>query len=273
MKDKPDMDRAKTKFEEMLPAEIVAQIKGVSIAYLPVGSMEWHGPHMAMGMDTAHAYAVAQGLAERLGGAVLPPLYIGTERPRSSETLKKIGFTGSEEIVGMDFPNNSVKSMYWPEELFRAIITQQVAFLCEAGFQTVVIVNGHGADNQIAALNELADALSRRTGARVLAQFVLSGGCGVGVGHAGLLETSVMMATVPDGVDLSALPPKPRKLKNVDFAVVDSETFTKGGNEDFTVRYDPRDASADTGRRIIDFEVDRCAKALADSMERSLHHK
>ena len=65
------MDKAKTKFEEMLPAEIIAQTKGASIAYLPVGSMEWHGPHMGMGMDTAHAYAVALGIAQELGGAVL----------------------------------------------------------------------------------------------------------------------------------------------------------------------------------------------------------
>ncbi len=262
------MDKVKTKFEEMLPAEIIAQTKGASIAYLPVGSMEWHGPHMGMGMDTAHAYAVALGIANKIGGAVLPPLYIGTELPRSPETLKKIGFTGKEKVVGMDFPNNSVKSMYWPEELFRTIIAQQVLFLSETGFQTIVIVNGHGADNQIGALNELADTLSQQTGARVIAQFVLFEDCGVGVGHAGLLETSVMMATVPDGVDLTALPPKPVRLRNTDFAIVDSETFAHGGNKDFTVRYDPRDASADTGRRIIAYEIERCAEALREAIKR-----
>lgn len=262
------MDKAKTKFEEMLPAEIIAQTKGASIAYLPVGSMEWHGPHMGMGMDTAHAYAVALGLAERLGGAVLPPLYIGTERPRSPETLKKVGFTGSEQVVGMDFPSNTVKSMYWPEELFRAILAQQVLFLCETGFQTVVIVNGHGADNQNEALNELAETLSQQTSTQVIAQFILFDDCGVGVGHAGLLETSVMMETVPDGVDLGALPAKPEKLKNTDFAIVDSDTFVHGGNEDFTVRYDPRDASADTGRRIIAYEIERCAEALREAIKR-----
>ena len=168
----------------------------------------------------------------------------------------------------MDFPNNSVKSMYWPEELFRAIITQQVLFLSETGFQTIVIVNGHGADNQIAALDELAETLSQQTGVQVIAQFVLFDDCGIGVGHAGLLETSVMMATVPDSVDLSALPSKPEKLKNTDFAIVDSETFAYGGNEDFTVRYDPRDASADTGRRIIAYEIERCIEALRETSKR-----
>lgn len=257
------MDR-KIRFEEMLPAELDALVRGISIAYLPVGSMEWHGPHMAMGMDTAHAYAVALRLARKLGGAVMPPLYIGTECVRSPETLKKIGFNGNEHIVGMDFPKNSVRSMYWPEELFRAIVRQQAAFLCDMGFKTVVIVNGHGADNQIAELHDIAAQLTDETGANVIAQFVLFNECGVGVGHAGLLETAVMQALVPQGVDLSALPLKPEKLKNVDYAIVDSETFVSGGNDDFTVRYDPRDASTETGRQIIEYEIERCAKLLAD---------
>ena len=258
------MDNKKIKFEEMLPTELTALISNESVAYIAIGSMEWHGPHMAMGMDTAHAYAVALGLAKKLGGAVMPPLYIGTECPRSSETLKKIGFTGSEQIMGMDFPKNSLESMYWPEELFRELIYQQAAFLCCMGFKVIVIVNGHGADNQVAVLKEVAATLSAETGARVIAQFILFEECGVGVGHAGLLETSVMQALVPQGVDLNELPAKTEKLKNIDYAIVDSETFMSGGNEDFTVRHDPRDANAATGRRVIEYEIERCAQALAD---------
>ena len=256
------IENKKIKFEEMIPAELEALIKGRSIVYLPVGSMEWHGPHMAMGMDTAHAYGVALGLAKKLGGAVMPPLYIGTECLRTPETLKKVGFHGDEKIVGMDFPKNSMPSMYWLEELFRAIIRQQTAFLCGMGFRTVVIVNGHGADNQITVLNEVASELSQQTGAHVVALFILFEECGVGVGHAGLLETAVMQALVPEGVKLEALPAKPAKLKNVDYAIVDNETFISGGNEDFTVRYDPRDASAETGRKIIEYEINRCADIL-----------
>jgi len=252
----------KYRFEEMLPSELNNIIKEKSIAYLPVGSMEWHGPHMAMGMDTAHAYAVALGLAEKLGGVVFPPLYIGTECMRSPETLKKIGFSGHEEIVGMDFPENTLKSMYWPEDLYREIMKQQITFLCNMGFRTVVIVNGHGADNQIRVLNELSEQLSEETGSRVIAQFILFEDCGIGVGHAGLLETSVMLALKPEGVDLGQLPKKPQKLKNTDYAIVDSETFNFGGNQDFTVIHDPRDADAQIGRKVIEYEINRCAEEI-----------
>ncbi len=254
----------KIKFEEMLPAELGAVIQGVSIAYLPVGSMEWHGPHMGMGMDTINAYAVALGVAEKLGGAVLPPLYMGTERRRSPETLKRIGFTGNEEITGMDFPKNSLRSMYWPEALFQAILRQQALFLCEMGFRTVVFLNGHGADNQVAALEDLSAELSTETGSRVLSLFVLAEGCGAGIGHAGLAETAIMQSLAPNGVDLSFLPAKPVKLKNVDHAIVDGETFAAGGNGDFTVRHDPRDATAALGREIVAYEIRHCAESIAN---------
>lgn len=252
----------KLKFEEMLPGELNRIIEGESIVYLPLGSMEWHGPHMAMGMDTVHAYAIAIGLAKKLGGAVMPPLYIGTENQRSPEVLRNIGFSGEEQIIGMDFPKNTIKSMYWPENLFRDIVKQQITFLCNMGFRNVIIMNGHGASNQIRILNELAEMLSAEYNSRVISQFILFNDCGVGIGHAGLLETSIMQALIPDGVDLKQLPLKPQKLKNTDFAIVDSDTFNFGGNEDFTVIHDPRDANAEIGQKIIEFEIERCAEEI-----------
>lgn len=246
----------------MLPGELNNIIKEKCIVYLPIGSMEWHGPHMAMGMDTTHAYTISLGLAEKLGGVVMPPLYIGTESQRSPETLKKIGFSGQEQIVGMDFPKNTIKSMYWPEDLFRAIIKQHITFLCNMGFRTVIIVNGHGSDNQIRVLSELAESLSAESSSRIIAQFIIFNDCGIGVGHAGLLETSVMQALIPDGVDLEQLPKEPLKLKNIDYAIVDSDTFDFGGNHDFTVIHDPRNSNAQIGRKIIEYEINRCAKEI-----------
>jgi len=256
----------KVKFEEMIPSELQAIIQGVSIAFLPVGSMEWHGPHMGMGMDTINAYAVALGAARRLGGAVMPPLYIGTESLRSPETLRKIGFDGNEDIIGMDFPKNSIRSMYWPEDLFRAVIRQNICCLLSMGFRTVAVINGHGADNQVTALQDIGSEISTQTGSQVIPMFILYEECGVSIGHAGLAETSVMLALAPEGVEISALPLKPEKLKNVDYAIVDNETFTLGGNRDFTVRYDPRDATAKMGFDILAYEINRCVTTLIDKL-------
>ena len=81
----------KIKFEEMFPDELLEVIREKRPVYLPVSPMEWHGPHMGMGTDAVHAYAVAERLAERIWGAVYPALYIGTDSKRDRISLKKAG--------------------------------------------------------------------------------------------------------------------------------------------------------------------------------------
>jgi creatinine amidohydrolase len=252
----------KIRFETMLPDELLAERDRSGIAYLPVGSMEWHGPHMAMGMDTLNAYAVAQGAAQQTGGVVLPPLYIGTETPRSPQVLQKLGFTGEEHIVGMDFPKNSVKSFYWPKELFEQILRCQAQMLCDMGFCHIVLLNGHGADQQVEILARIARELTCSTQKTVQALFALFDDCGVGVGHAGLVETAIMQYLCPQGVELGRLPSRPQKIYTAQYGIADSETFEKGPTADFSVRYDPRDATPALGEKLVAHAVRRCVEQV-----------
>ena len=57
-------------FELMRPGEFLEERERFSVAYLPVGPLEWHGPHMPFGTDPLNAQAVARGVAERIGGVV-----------------------------------------------------------------------------------------------------------------------------------------------------------------------------------------------------------
>lgn len=180
----------------MVPAELLEAVNGRSLVYQPVGSMEWHGPHMGMGMDTINAHAVALEAARRTGGVVMPPLYIGTETPRSPETLRKLGFSGDERVVGMDFPQNSVASFYWPPDLFEAIIRRQTQMLLEMGFSQVVLLNGHGADAQVEILERVSRELSVQSGRCVMTIMALFDGCGAGLGHAGLAETAINNSSI-----------------------------------------------------------------------------
>ena len=41
----------KVLYEELLPEECVQRIKEMPVAYLPLGTLEWHGPHMPLGAD------------------------------------------------------------------------------------------------------------------------------------------------------------------------------------------------------------------------------
>ena len=252
----------------MVPDELIKEKCENALVYLPVGSLEWHGPHMGMGVDTFNAYEVSKLAARKTGGVVVPPVYMGTEMRRSPEALKKIGFDGSENIVGMDFPKNSLKSLYWPQKIFEEIMVQYIEMLIDAGYRLIVIVNGHGADNQVEILMRLAKEYSETTQATVIYTFALPEECGLPTGHAGLAETAVTSYLCPPCVELGKLPAKPQKLKNTDYAIVDSETFTDGPNEDFTVRYDPRDATAGAGKKF----VKKTAEIISAQVKEILNH-
>ena len=41
----------KVLYEELLPEELVQRVQEMPVAYLPLGTLEWHGPHMPLGAD------------------------------------------------------------------------------------------------------------------------------------------------------------------------------------------------------------------------------
>jgi len=63
-------------FELMRPPQIVEARRRCPVAYLPLGPLEWHGPHTPMGTDAIHAHRVAVETARRVshgGLAHIPP--------------------------------------------------------------------------------------------------------------------------------------------------------------------------------------------------------
>ena len=68
------------RFDRMVPSQIVARRKDCNLAYLPVGSLEWHGPHMPFGTDYFTVAYVAEESAKRFGGVAFPPIYYGDVR-------------------------------------------------------------------------------------------------------------------------------------------------------------------------------------------------
>jgi creatinine amidohydrolase/Fe(II)-dependent formamide hydrolase-like protein len=68
------------RFDRMVPPTIVARRDQCSLAYLPVGSLEWHGDHMPFGTDYFTVTHIAEEAARRFGGVVFPPIYYGDVR-------------------------------------------------------------------------------------------------------------------------------------------------------------------------------------------------
>ena len=255
-------------FEMLRPHEILAEKARCSIVYLPVGPLEWHGPAMPYGTDPLAAWHAAVQAARRTGGVVLPPLYVGTERERSAKLLRDAGFEDdSQYIVGMDMPNNTMKSLYWPEEVFGVMVREYLRLLVAQEYKLIVLVNGHGATGQIETLNRLAIEFSNTTASRVIVAM------GLGhfdpddqdMGHATRLETSIQMHIDLDNVDLSQLPAKPEKLRSSDWGIIDGFTFDGNPPEDQCVVYDPRDATAEMGAKYLAAGVDTLVRAVTQA--------
>src|SRR5215218_7698357 len=64
--------RRKARLEEMFTWEIATAMAEVPLCYLPVGTLEWHGEHAAVGLDALKAHAVCIRAADRSGGLVAP---------------------------------------------------------------------------------------------------------------------------------------------------------------------------------------------------------
>ena len=250
------------RYELMRPQEIVAARARAAVAYLPIGPMEWHGPHMAVGMDMLHAHAMALSAARKAGGVVLPPLPLGTETITTPERLRHRGFTGAERIYGMDYPGFAPPSLYIEESAFGLIVREVVRGLKRQEFRVIVLVNGHGAANHRDVLTRLALEESEPGRAAVLLTGYLYDTRYRG--HAELGETSFLLACHPEAVDLSALPPEPAPLDYRVYGILDKPTVAGEPTPGFVVckEQDPRHASAEQGRADLEFESDRIAQKV-----------
>jgi len=255
----------------LFPDEVEEARSRTGLVVLPVAPIEWHGPHLAMGCDGLLAHAFARRISRDMRCPYFPPLYLSTERERRPAVLTSLGFTGTEFIEGMDFPANPIKSAYVKEEVFSIAVRGAVDALLERmGFQAVVIVNGHGADNQKGVLDRLCAEYNSRGKRRLMWVYpgfprsLVAGS----IGHAAAEESSMLSATWPDCVDLSRLPAT-GPLRNIDHAIVDGDSFDGSPTKDFTVReeQDPRRHTDQAKGMAL---VDEAAKEAVEDIRRFL---
>ena len=87
------------RLELLRPEEIEQDRKDSGVLYLPLGPLEWHGPHIPYGFDALNAYNMAIELAKKMGGLVLPCLYLGAASIVSKKKLTDICFNQDDYIV------------------------------------------------------------------------------------------------------------------------------------------------------------------------------
>ena len=111
----------KVLYEELLPEEYVQRIKEMPVAYLPLGTLEWHGPHMPLGADGIQSKELFVRVAEKIGGVVLPMLFMGPDRVFDDWGTVFYGMDiNTEGALNTYYAQQMKGSAYWMEKgLFR----------------------------------------------------------------------------------------------------------------------------------------------------------
>lgn len=129
----------KVQFEEMFPWELAQAMMQAPICYLPLGVLEWHGEHSAVGLDGIKAHAVCVKAARRSGGVVVPTLWWGADQredlPDGSYLTGGIEHGERYHVPG---------SMFWIRpETFRHLLLDIYEAVRRRGFSVIIAVAGH----------------------------------------------------------------------------------------------------------------------------------
>jgi creatinine amidohydrolase len=233
--------------EEMTSPQIRRAIEeGYKTIIVPAGSIEQHGRHLPIGMDTMGGYLMALSIAEGLGHTLVAPVI----RPGCSD--HHMAFSGTITISA---------------ELLKEICRAYCRCLCQHGFETLVLIATHGGN--IDPMKELAPELDEELPCTVVSPVLLPdprvqeaiepvlAGYGVtleeGGIHSGFVETSELLAS-PHAhlVDMAAAE---RGFVGDIWARL--EEVTRNGRYDLAeispvgVLGDPTKASPEAGRAIL----------------------
>ena len=241
----------KVRYEQMMPHEIVEARQAKPLAYLPIGTIEWHGRQNPLGLDTLKGHALCERAAQAGGGLVLPPLWWGEHREIE---LMESDSTWKDKIAeGMQLPPKNFARGYMGGKTLedQAQFYNELLFHCyhqivSLGFKALFVMCGHYPLSRYASCT--AAFFMREKRMRIFAasehEIVLDLADEMGIipgDHGCCWETSLIMALRPGLTDLSRLP------ADAPF----EELVGLGGRED------PRDASAEVGERAVKALVER----------------
>lgn len=239
----------KVLYAELTPQEFRDRIAVAPIAYLPLGTLEWHGEHLPLGSDGLQSQGFFQRLAQEVGGIVMPMLFLGPDRMQEQDGLELYGMDICHAQEDKRYENQQLPgSAYWvPEEIFEIILEAILKQLRRAGFRIVV---GHGHGPSTSFFRDHAEEWRDRFGLECLTCWGSEHdreGLGIQVDHAAMNETSLVMALRPELVQMDRLPSDPSDWP-----------LAVGGK-------DPRVyASPEVGQKAISLQMERMTGILRE---------
>jgi creatinine amidohydrolase len=191
----------------MFPWEIARAIAERPLGYLPLGTLEWHGEHCAVGLDSLKAHAVCVNAARISGGIVLPPLHFAAD---TREDLPGGAYLtgGVERGERYHVPGN----MFWLRtETYTNLLLDMYEAMRRRGLRAIVVLSGHWSSGTLPVIEASGAAFSARcpqvgwlllTDQQVLAEEPPGSPLFYPHEHAAGGEVSLLMHLRPDLVDL-----------------------------------------------------------------------
>jgi len=239
------------RYERLTPSEFEERLKQAPIAYLPLGTLEWHCTHLPLGSDSLQSESFFVRLAGRVGGVVLPPLFLGPDGMQEVDGFEYYGMDVYGHLPGT--PRQLTGSAYWiSAELFMALVEAVLKQIRRAGFR-IVVAHGHGPSTNLVLKN--AAELGRKHGLIITSVWRdkdqrdtdMEFQCD----HAAANETSLMMALHPDLVHMENLP---QDVTQKPLAIIGKDPRTH--------------ASTEHGESIIRLHLDRMESELKGRLRR-----
>ncbi len=184
------------RYERLSAAGLQELMDEAPVAYAPIGTLEYHGPHLPFGVDGVTAHELALRAAQTSGGVVLPSTYLAT---------------GCLDLPG---------TLTFSAELVERWARETIAQLHGRGFRAVVLLSGHGPLDLLHLLKRVCrEEMEAREGLSAYALHWLElnaarlegpeDGEPTLVDHAAAVETSWMLALRPEDVRTDRLPDDP----------------------------------------------------------------
>jgi creatinine amidohydrolase len=176
---------APVRLAELAPHALEERLESCPALLLPIGTIEYHGDHLPLGLDGLKAEAIA-GDAARRSGAILGPL----------------SWWAAD---GVDRPY----TLRLDAGLIEPMLVEGLVQLAGMGFRAIVLVNGHFGLENSRLLRRVALAVMERCEAVVwpVAEYEILLDLGDRGDHAGLWETSLLLGVRPELVNLESLVP------------------------------------------------------------------
>jgi creatinine amidohydrolase/Fe(II)-dependent formamide hydrolase-like protein len=221
---------------------------GTTTIIVPVGGTEQSGPHIGLGKHNARVRVLAQRIATSLGDALVAPVIAYVPEGPISPPAGHMKFPGTITV---------------PDAAFESTLASAGRSFNVHGFTDVVFIGDHGGYQK--SLVKVAQTLDREWGgkahAHAIEEYYRAAQAGfaeilrkkgyttaeIGT-HAGLADTSLMLATKPDLVLAEAMRAPPRAGDGVSG--------------------DPRNSKAELGQAGADLIVEKTVAAIRKARER-----